>query len=195
MLRSKKITFWTPYVNETRFPAQIVNNFSLAKTASTLAIYVPLYTSQMSVSYVKKEEPPKSVGGEDRSLAQVPSKKDLMGKGSDELALHHPIKVTRGSGRELVLNSMSRQETKRSIDRHIEPSIWYLFVHVFFSLLQVSRAELGALKAASPKQPVSNLPVKRRTSTRTASERLPPANKAEPAKKKKRREFFKIRRD
>ncbi len=117
MIRSKKkITFSQAHpITPTEFPAEIIHNRSLAKTASTLAIFVPLYSSRANVHYVEKEEAPKGVGGEDLGL-QKPSEtfssvKDMKGKGTsqksemnDEEALYHPIKV---KNKELVNSFVS----------------------------------------------------------------------------------------
>ncbi len=78
-----------------RYPASVVTNMSLAKTAaSSFAVYVPLHFAQPNVNYFSKEEPPKKTGGE--TLDLIPSHfKDMQGAGKNitEIALHHPIKV------------------------------------------------------------------------------------------------------
>ena len=91
----KKSTFWGTFIMPNNFPATTIRNLSLGKTASTLAIYVPLHEAQPNVNVVQKEEPPKLMGGEDFGLVV---EKDMTGKGvkrksTDELALEHPIKV------------------------------------------------------------------------------------------------------
>ncbi len=95
MLRSKKLSFVSSHYHPTQFPGKIVRNLSLAKTASSLAVFVPLYSTQSNVNFVPKEEPPKTIGGENVNLPKI---SDMKGKGlvvpSDtEYALHHPIKV------------------------------------------------------------------------------------------------------
>ncbi len=78
-----------------QYPAKTIKNHSLAKTASTLAIYIPFYEAQENVNFVHKEEPPKMIGGEDLGLKRSASK-DMEGKGiphNDDFAFEHPIKV------------------------------------------------------------------------------------------------------
>ncbi len=92
--RKKKATFWTSYFSPNKYPAHSIQNRSLGKTASTLAIYVPFYQAQPNVNFVHKEEPPKSIGGEDLGIQKHDMKgKGLKKKSADEIALEHPIKV------------------------------------------------------------------------------------------------------
>ncbi len=90
----KKDTFWSSVVYPNRFPAHTIHNLSLAKTASTFALWIPFHSAHENVNFVYKEDPDKTIGGED--YGQSSSFKDMQGKGADpatEAALHHPIKV------------------------------------------------------------------------------------------------------
>ncbi len=105
--RKKRATFWTTFLAINKYPANTIRNHSLAKTASTLAIYVPFYEAQPNVNFVRKEEPPKSQGGEDFRFS-LPEK-DMKGKGfktksADEIALEHPIKVNSSVCHPILLN-------------------------------------------------------------------------------------------
>ena len=97
MIRSKKLTYWTSHIEATPFPGKIVHNYSLGKTASSLAVYIPFYTAQKNVNFIAKEEPKKMKGGEDLGLTKPSALLHMEGKGAMtnvELALHQPIKVT-----------------------------------------------------------------------------------------------------
>ncbi len=94
----KNNTFWASIVHPNKYPAHTIHNYSLAKTASTLSIWVPTYARETNVNYVFKHEPTKTTGGEDFGKPN-PSPSDMRGKGhlsSDEEALRHPFKVCRG---------------------------------------------------------------------------------------------------
>ncbi len=94
MRSSKKSnSFWTSIVHPNKFPAHKIPNYSLAKTASTLAIWIPTHSTSQNVNYVFKQEPEKSAGGEDLNSS---GSKDMKGTGelsATEEALRNPIKV------------------------------------------------------------------------------------------------------
>ncbi len=100
MRRTSKIsTFWTQNIQPNPFPAMIVPNFSLGKTASSMAIYVPMYSAEKNVNFVTKDKTPESKGGETLDLITPPPLlSGMTGSGLNELnetemALLHPIKV------------------------------------------------------------------------------------------------------
>ncbi len=92
----KNNIFWASVVHRNQYPAHVIHNYSLAKTSSALSIWTPLHVGKDNVEFVYKEDPKKSVGGEDFALCPT-TFKDIKGKGEStnslEDALHHPIKV------------------------------------------------------------------------------------------------------
>ncbi len=88
-------TFWTSIVYPNKYPAFTIPNYSLAKSANTLSIWIPTHAPHTNVNYVFKEEPKKSLRGEDlghdKNLIS-----EMKGKGklsAVEEALQHPFKV------------------------------------------------------------------------------------------------------
>ncbi len=100
----KRNSFWTSIIYPNKYPAHSIPNYSLAKTASTLAIWIPSYSTQKNVNYVFKDEPNKTVGGED--LSSSGNGRDMKGTGKRspaEEALRHPIKVCTKNNNSFVL--------------------------------------------------------------------------------------------
>ena len=98
MIRSNKIkTIWSSSaIIPSKYPATVVPNYSLAKTASSLSLFVPFHVASQNVNFVEKRESPKQSGylGFDRVK---PDFHDMSGSGSkssaDEVAFQHPFKV------------------------------------------------------------------------------------------------------
>ncbi len=94
MRSQKSKSFWsnTPIPNQS--PAVVIPNYSLAKTASHIAVYVPFFSAERNVNYVDKNESPNTsdVLGFDTSQ---PHFVDMTGTGitKDTVAFNHPIKV------------------------------------------------------------------------------------------------------
>ena len=98
MIRSTKgsSTFWLQTVRSNPFPATTVPNFSLGKTATSLAIYVPMYMAEENVNFVSKLKTPIQKGREGFDLtksSEMSKSMDGSGMSKDENALLHPIKV------------------------------------------------------------------------------------------------------
>ena len=101
MIRSQKTyAFWANHITSNPFPAMTVPNFSLAKTATSLAIYVPLHLGEDNVNFVAKEKPPEKSGGEAMDLIKPHFSMVGSGLSSDDIAFLHPIKVLK------LLNNM-----------------------------------------------------------------------------------------
>ena len=98
MIRSNKIkTLWSSSaIIPNKYPATVVPNYSLAKTASSLSLFVPLHVTEQNVNFVEKTQTPKQSGylGFDRVK---PDFRDMSGSGSKpvvgEVAFQHPFKV------------------------------------------------------------------------------------------------------
>ncbi len=72
-----------------------MKNLSLARTASSLAIFVPVYMGEDNINYIYKQESDPLNGGEDLTIRK-PFYNEMKGKGNEsieEKALQHPIKV------------------------------------------------------------------------------------------------------
>ena len=106
MIRSTKTsTLWTHAVQSNRLPSSTVQNHSLAKTATSLAIYVPMYMAEKNVNFVTKLKSPQHKGSESFDLVKPISSKSMDGSGlsREEYALLHPIKVTSRGWKNLKL--------------------------------------------------------------------------------------------
>ncbi len=96
MIRSQKVhTFWTSHITPNPFPSMTVPNFSLGKTATSLAIYIPFHAVEENVNFVTKEVTPPKNGGETLDLIKPSFRAEMQGSGlnPDDFAFLHPFKV------------------------------------------------------------------------------------------------------
>ncbi len=96
MIRSRKssVFYSSKSAVPNKSPAILLPNYSLAKTASHVAVYVPFYIAEHNVNFVDKKETPitnVSLGFD----TTKPKFVDMTGtgKGEDIIAFEHPFKV------------------------------------------------------------------------------------------------------